>query len=767
MSGIQESVQAEVARLRREVAHHDHLYYVLGRQEVSDFEYDRLFKRLKELEREHPELDDPNSPTRRVGGAPLDAFRAVRHARQMLSLDNTYSADELREFDARVRKGLATTPFTYVVDPKIDGVACSLRYEGGRLALAATRGDGVTGDEITENVRTIRDVPLQLAGDPPAVFEVRGEVYLPKAAFERLNAERAQRGEELYQNPRNTAAGTLKLLDSRQVAARGLRFLPHGVGEVQGEEVPSYSAFLERCRALGFKASEHGRSCRDVDEVLAYVEEFEAVRHDLPYETDGMVIKVDDAALRERLGNTSHHPRGMIAYKYAAEQGVTRVLEVQVNVGKTGALTPVAVLEPVRLAGTTVTRASLHNFEEVARKDIRVGDQVVVEKAGEIIPYVVRSLPEARTGAEQVVAAPSACPACSTPALKRPGEVAVYCPNQACPDILRGVLRHYASRRAMDIEGLGEKLVDQLVDAGLVRSVADLYTLSAEAVNRLERMGKKSTQNLLEGIEASKARGLAKLLHALPIPHLGESMGREIAQRVGALDDLLDKDAAALERELKLGPVVSRDVAAWLADEANRALIERLRELGLSFASSQQPGAAAGGGGLAGKVFVITGTLPRRSRDAAQAAIEAAGGKVTGSVSGKTDYLVAGEKAGSKLTKAQELGVKVLDEDALDSLLAEAAAATPTEGEAGEGAPAGGAQPLAGLSFVITGTLSRPRDAIKDQIEAAGGKVVGAISKNTNYLVAGEKAGSKLEKAQKLGVQVLDEAGLAALIGED
>ncbi|MCW8139341.1 MAG: NAD-dependent DNA ligase LigA [Planctomycetota bacterium] len=667
--GAQDPV-AEVERLRREVARHDHLYYVLDRPEVPDAEYDRLFRRLRDLEAAHPDLADPTSPTHRVGGRPLDAFRAVPHARRMLSLDNTYDAAEVREFDARVRKLLgAGVAFSYFVDPKVDGVACSLRYERGALVLAATRGDGVTGDDITANVRTVRDVPLRLHGDAPDVFEVRGEVFLPRATFARINEQRLKEGDEPFQNPRNACAGTLKLLDSRTVARRGLRFLPHGLGEVVGLDVPSYSALLERCRAFGFATNPHGRACRDVDEVLAYLAEFEQRRAGLPYEVDGAVIKVDDYALVERLGTTSHHPRGMIAYKYAAEQATTRLRALEVGVGKTGALTPVALLEPVRLAGTTVSRASLHNYDEVQRKDIRVGDLVVVEKAGEIIPYVVRSLPEQRTGAEAPITPPAACPSCGTPPARREGEVAVYCPNRACPDVVRGLVRYFAGRRAMDIEGLGEKLVDQLVAGGLVRSVADLYALTEDGLLGLARMGKKSAQNLLAGIAASKARGLARLLNGLSIPGLGETTARDLAARAGDLAALEGKDAAALEAELKLGPVLAAEVAAWLADAENQRLLAALRAAGVDMTQPRAAAPTGAAAALAGKTFVITGTLPRRSRDEAQAAIEAAGGKVTGSVSRKTDYLVAGEKAGSKLTKAQELGVAVLDEDALDALL--------------------------------------------------------------------------------------------------
>ena len=661
-----------VAWLRREIARHDHLYYVLAAPEISDQEYDRLFQELKGLEREHPELQDPSSPTQRVGGAPLDEFRAVEHRVPMLSLDNTYSAADVREFHGRIVKGLGRSEgWSYWVDPKVDGVSCLVRWERGKLVLGATRGDGVRGDDITQNVKTIRDLPLHLDDPhPPEVVELRGEVYMPVATFQKLNEERRRQGEQEYQNPRNTTAGTLKLLDSKQVARRGLRFTPHGHGELVGWKPATHEELLQRCRAWGLKVDGRGERCDSIEAVLEKIETFEGERHDLPYEVDGMVLRVNEAALFEQLGTTSHHPRGAIAYKYQAEQGVTKLLGVEIHPGKTGTLTPTALLEPVRLAGTTVSRASLHNFEEVARKDIRVGDHVVVEKAGEIIPYVIKSLPERRTGQETAITPPAACPVCGTKVAQDEGAVAVYCPNRACPEVLRGQLRHFASRRAMDVEGLGETLVDQLVQEKLCRSVADLFRLGQERVERLERMGRKSTENLLQGIAAAKDRGLARLLHALTIPHVGETVAREIARRAKSMDALLRLQGAGdFERELKLGPVVSQNVAAWFADAANRALIEELRGLGLRL-DEPEPAQGAGSSALAGKVFVITGTLPRRSRDEAKAVIEAAGGKVTGSVSKKTDFLLAGEKAGSKLDKASELGVKVIDEDTLDRLLA-------------------------------------------------------------------------------------------------
>jgi len=764
-------VAREIERLRAEVAEHDHRYYVLAEPVIPDVEYDRLFARLKELEAAYPELRDPSSPTQRVGGKPLDAFRAVRHARPMLSLDNTYQREDVEDFHRRVTKGLGRDDVVYYVDPKVDGVACSVRYERGRLVLAATRGDGTEGDDITRNARTIHDVPLRLRGDdPPAVIEVRGEVYMPKETFERINARRIKAGDEPYQNPRNLTAGTLKLLDSRTVARRGLRFVPHGSGQVEGLEFAAYSELVARWRELGFAVSPHGRRCGTLGEVLAMIEAFEAERAGLPYEVDGLVLRVDDVADLERLGATSHHPRGMIAYKYAAEQGTTRLERVEVQVGKSGQLTPVAHLEPVRLAGTTVSRASLHNFQEVARKDIRVGDHVVVEKAGEIIPYVVKPLVEARTGEEEAVRPPETCPACDAPVRREEGLVAIYCSNKACGEVLRGVLRHYASRRAMDIEGLGEKIVDQLVEAGLVAKVPDLYRLTGGQLVQLERMGEKSSRHLLLAIEGSKERGLARLLHALPIPHVGETMGREVAARAGTIDALLERagDPEALERDLKLGPVVSRDVAAWFAEPEHQSLIAELRELGVRVDAPALAGAPDQP--LAGKVFVITGALPRRSRDEAKEAIEAAGGKVTASVSKKTDYLVCGEKPGAKKKKAEELGTELLDEDALDALLAEAA-----EAEAAAEAPAAAAaagvaagQPLAGKVFVITGALPRrSRDEVKEAIEAAGGKVTGSVSKNTDYLLCGEKPGSKKGKAEQLGTEVIDEDRLDALLAGD
>ena len=671
MPAMTEQAKERVSWLRREIARHDHLYYVLATPQISDQEYDRLFRELRELEAAHPELDDPTSPTHRVGGAPLDAFTAVTHRVPMLSLDNTYGADDVREFHQRIQKALGPgAKWSYWVDPKVDGVSCNVRYEGGRLVQAATRGDGVTGDDITRNARTLRDLPLRLQGsDVPEVLELRGEVYMPVATFQALNEERRKAGEQEYQNPRNTAAGTLKLLDSKQVAKRGLRFLPHGQGEIVGWTPSTHEELLARCKAWGFRVTDQGRRCESIDEVLELIAAFEATRHDLPYEVDGMVLRVNERALFERLGTTSHHPRGAIAYKYQAEQGLTRVVAVEVRPGKTGQLTPTAILEPVRLAGTTVSRASLHNFEDVARKDIRIGDHVVVEKAGEIIPYVVKALAERRTGEETPIALPTRCPVCEAEVERVAGEVAVYCPNRACPEVLRGQLRHFASRRAMDIEGLGEKLVDQLVEKRLVGSVADLYRLSAERLLGLERMGKKSAQNLLEGIAASKERGLARLLHALTIPHVGETVGKEIAARAKSMETLLGlPDAAAFEKELKLGPVVGREVFQWFQDPGNRRLVEELAGLGLKTTEDERQGTTSSA--LAGKVFVITGTLPRRSREACTAAIEAAGGKVTGSVSKKTDYLVAGEKAGSKLDKAKELGIKVLSEDELDAMLA-------------------------------------------------------------------------------------------------
>lgn len=662
------SARDEVESLRREIAHHDYLYYVLDAPELPDAEYDRLYDRLKKLEAEHPELRDPHSPTQRVGGAP-EGFATVKHAVPMMSMEKATTIEALRDFETGVARILPGTKLSYVCEPKVDGCACSLRYENGILVLAATRGDGVRGDDITQNARTIRSVPLRLnAAKPPAVFEVRGEVYFDRADFEKLNKEREEAGDALFQNARNTAAGTLKQLDPKLVATRKLRFVAYGWGEVAGVELPSVTAFLEACRGFGLPTSKLSKKAATIDEVVAYVQDFEERRKTLAYETDGVVVKIDDTHVHSELGATAKAPRWMIAFKYAPERALSRIERIDLQVGRTGAITPVANLSPVRLAGTTVKRASLHNFEEMARKDIREGDWVWVEKAGEIIPYVVSVEKEKRTGAEKVVSAPEKCPECGTPLEKKEGEAIIRCPSPDCPEKVKGLLIGFASRRAMDVEGLGEKLVEQLYRAGLVRSIADIFFLPAkrDALLELERMGKKSVDALLAQIEAAKTRPLDRVLVALGIPHVGETIASAVAQRFSSLEDLAKATAEELHAK-GLGEVVSGSIAAWFSDARNRALVAKLAEAGVK--PESRPAPAAGSGVLSGKVFVVTGTLPKRSRDDVKDLIVRAGGRVADAVSKNTTFLVAGEKAGSKLDKARTLGVPVIDEAELEKML--------------------------------------------------------------------------------------------------
>lgn len=667
--GSQKDVQKEIDELRREISRHDHLYYVAATPELSDAEYDRLYDRLKALEKAHPELADPSSPTQRVGGAP-SGFATVTHRVPMMSIEKATTEDELRDFEKGLERIVPGTKFDYVCEPKVDGVACSLRYEKGHLVQAATRGDGERGDEITANARTIRSIPLKLHDSKhgvPAVLEVRGEVYFEKADFEALNKEREAAGEELFQNARNTAAGTLKQLDPALVATRKLRFVVYGLGEVVGLEARTYHEFVAACRDLGLPVNPRSKRVHGAEGVLDYVKWFDDERKKLPYETDGVVVKVDDRTLWAELGATAKAPRYMLAYKFAPERAVSRIVSVAFQVGRSGAITPVANLEPVRLAGTTVKRASLHNFDELARKDIREGDHVWVEKAGEIIPYVVAALPEKRTGEEKKVHAPSKCPECGTPVEKKEGEAIVRCPSPDCPEQVKGIVETAAHRRALDIEGLGTKLVEQLYARGLVRSLADVFTLPGkkDQLLELERMGKKSVDALVAQIEKARQRPLDRVLVALGIPAVGETIAQAVAQRFPTLEDLGRATAAELQAR-GLGPVVSENLASWFANARNKDLIARLLAAGLS---PEKPAALPTNGALSGKTLVVTGTLAKRSRDEVKELIVRSGGKVSETVSKKTSFLVAGEAAGSKLAKAKELGVPVIGEDELEKML--------------------------------------------------------------------------------------------------
>jgi len=657
--------------LRRLLDHHNYLYYVEARPEISDKEFDALLKELEALEKAHPELITPDSPTQRVGGQPVVGFVTVKHRQPMLSIDNTYNADELREFDRRVRKLLPGEPVEYVVELKIDGVAISLTYEQGLFKVGATRGDGERGDDVTHNLKTIRELPLRLrARQPPASFEARGEVYMTRAELARLNRERIARNLEPFANPRNSAAGSLKLLDPRLSAERRLRLFVYSLGAVEGVAVKTHWEALELLREYGFPLNPNTARFDNIDAVLEHCTSWVERRHDLPYETDGMVIKVNDLGQQRRLGATSKAPRWVVAFKYAAEQALTKLLKVEVQVGKTGILTPVAHLEPVKLAGTTVSRASLHNADEIARKDIRVGDMVLVEKAGEIIPYVIRSEPAARTGDEKLFHFPTKCPVCGSPVEREEGGAYFRCTGPACPAQLKERLRFYAHRNAMDIEGLGTALVDQLVDAGLVRSIPDLYRLTLEQLLELERVGKKSAQNLLDGIAASKERGLARVLTGLGIRHVGEHVADLLAQEFGSMDKLMHATAERLAQVEGIGQERAQSIHKFFQSTAGKKTLADLQTLGLKLTEDPRPTPAeVGGKDLSGKTFVVTGTLTRYSRDEIEDLIKKLGGKSTGSVSKKTDYVVAGEKAGSKLDKAKGLGVAVLTEEDFDKLI--------------------------------------------------------------------------------------------------
>jgi DNA ligase (NAD+) len=641
----------------------DRAYYEDAQPLVSDQEYDRLYRELIDLEAAHPELDTANSPSQRVGGAPLPHFTAVAHAIPMQSLDNTYSASELEAFVDRVQKALEGEKLGFVVEPKIDGVAVSVRYEKGKFVQGLTRGDGTRGDDITQNLRTIRNLPLEIKNHAP-VLEVRGEVYFPSAAFEKVNREQEAEGKPLYANPRNTAAGTLKQLDSKLVAKRRLAIVLYGPGELAGVECESQQEWLDLIKKAGLPVPEKTWFAQTKAELLAAVESMDLARKKFAYATDGAVVKLNQWRLRKALGATSKAPRWAIAYKYSAEKAVTTLEGVTFQVGRTGVITPVAELKPVLLAGSTVARATLHNFEEIKRKDIRLGDHVNVEKAGEVIPAVLGAVIEARTGKEKAIAPPKHCPACETE-LGWDG-IFLRCPNPSCPAQTQRRIQHFAQRGAMDIDGLGESLVEQLVDAKLAKDPADLYDLELGQLAGLERMAEKSAQNVLAGIAASRKADLWRLLFGLGILHVGAGAARALATHFGSLDKIAQATEAQLYEVRDVGEVMARSITHWFAQKENQKLVERLRHSGLNF-TAQQTAVRTLHPKIAGKTFVITGTLSR-PRDEFKEEIIARGGKVSGSVSKKTDYVIAGESAGSKLEDARRLGVTVLSEPEWDKL---------------------------------------------------------------------------------------------------
>ena len=668
---VEKKTARNIEKLRDEIRRHDELYYVQDAPEISDREYDQLLEDLQKLEAAHPELITPDSPTQRVGGRPAEGFPEIVHTRQMLSLDNSYNIDELRAFDDRCRRLAEGRPLEYVAELKIDGLSLSLQYEDGVLARGVTRGDGRIGEDVTQNARTIRSVPLRLRSEAKRIdagLEVRGEVFIPRDVFERTNAEREELGEPRFANPRNAAAGAIRQLDSRLVAKRKLDMFAYDLLANGRKPFPAHWEALNWLEKAGFRVNPHRLLCKTIDEVIDFANEKEALRDELGYEIDGLVVKVNSTALQDEFGATSKAPRWAIAYKYPARQASTKVLDIFVSVGRTGALTPVAFLEPVFLAGTTVARATLHNEDEIKRLGVKIGDWVMIEKSGEVIPKVLSVVTSKRTGEEKEFKPPKNCPVCGGLISRPEGEVVARCVAADCTAQLLGKLIHFASRRAMRIEGLGVSLAEQLIAQKLVKDVGDLYSLTLEQVAGLERMAKKSATNLLSQIEASKSRDLSNLIFALGIRHVGERTAGILAHEMGSLERLTTASVEELDAIPEIGSTVAESVHDWFDDEGNRALCDRLRAAGVKTEAARRSSAVSDER-FAGKQFVLTGTLEGFTRDEARALIEARGGRVNSSVSKKTDYVVAGDAAGSKLDKAQSLGVAVLDEAAFKAML--------------------------------------------------------------------------------------------------
>ena len=665
------ALEARVRELREQIDYHNYRYYVLDDPEIPDSEYDRLMRELQELEAAHPELVTPDSPTQRVGAQPLKEFTEVRHAVPMLSLGNAFSDGEMADFDERVRKLLKVEQVEYSAEPKLDGLAISLRYENGILVQGATRGDGHRGEDVTSNVRTIGAIPLRLRGRGwPEVLEVRGEIFMPKKGFEELNERARRKGEKTFANPRNAAAGSLRQLDPKVTASRPLSFYAYGWGELS-VEIPgdSYSGVMEVIRSYGLPVSPELKVVSGLQGCLDYFAAMSEKRDSLDYEIDGVVFKVNDLEQQQRLGYVSRAPRWAIARKFPAQEALTTVRDVEFQVGRTGAVTPVARLAPVEVGGVVVSNATLHNMDEVRRKDVHIGDTVYVRRAGDVIPEIVRVLPERRPRDAREVVLPKHCPVCGSDIIKPEGEAVARCTGGLfCPAQRKEAIKHFASRRAMDIEGLGDKLVEQLVDQGLVHDPADLYSLSKEQLMALERMGEKSAQNLLDALARSKETTLARFLYALGIREVGEATSQTLARHFGTLEALEQADEDTLQQVPDIGPVVAAHIAAFFRQPHNREVIDKLLAAGIHWPAVETP--AAGEQPLAGKTFVLTGTLSR-PRNEVKAQLQALGAKVTGSVSKKTDYVVAGEAAGSKLAKAETLGITVLDEEQLNNLLAD------------------------------------------------------------------------------------------------
>ncbi len=655
-----EDAAERVKELRETIERHNHSYYVLDNPTISDYDYDRLLHELIDLETEFPALAAENSPTRRVGGAALNTFAPVRHEVQMGSLQDVFDVEELRAFDTRVRETVACP--VYTVEPKIDGLSVSLEYRNGQFVRGSTRGDGITGEDVSENLKTVRSIPMSLR-EPLPFLEVRGEVYMPRASFDRVVARQLENEEEPFKNPRNAAAGSLRQKDSRVTAQRGLDIFVFNIQQVEGKNLSAHRESLDFLQEQGFKVIPTCKRFSEIESAIAEVERIGEARYQFPFDIDGAVIKVDSFADRELLGATSKFPRWAVAFKYPPEEKETTLRDILIQVGRTGALTPTAVFEPITLAGTTVSRAVLHNQDFINEKGVAVGDRIIVRKAGDIIPEVV-AVAHHQEGAPPYQI-PSICPSCGSIAEREEGEAVLRCVNMACPAQVARNLVHFASRDAMDVDGLGPAIVHQLLDAGLVQSFADLYTLEEGQLAKLERMGKRSAKNLVNALEASKSRDLSRLLFALGIRGIGQRSAQLLAQRFGEMDGVMSATAEEIAGIEGYGEIMAQSVADFFALEQNRRLIERLKELGLNMRCDTVPAA----GTLSGKTFVLTGTLPTLSRSEAKAMIEAVGGKVSGSVSKKTGYVVAGEEAGSKLTKANALGIPVIGEDELRAMI--------------------------------------------------------------------------------------------------
>ncbi len=666
-----DEARREVESLREQILYHDYRYYVLDSPEIADAEYDRLMRRLRDLEAEFPELITPDSPTQRVGGEPLSSFQQVEHRLPLLSLDNAFTQEELQAFHQRVQRWLEGQPLAYVVEPKIDGVAVSLVYENGVFVRGATRGDGERGEDITENLRTIPSVPLRLRGENlPPILEVRAEAYMDRQDFDELNQARAEKGEPLFANPRNAAAGSLRQLDPRVTAARRLNVFFYALGYHQGFELETHWQVLEYFKAVGLRVNPLIERCSSIDEVWEFCQRMQQLRDSLTYDIDGVVVKVDSLAAQAELGATGRSPRWAVAFKYPPEEATTVVEDIIVQVGRTGALTPLAILQPVEVAGSTVSRATLHNADVLKAKDVRIGDTVIIRKAGDVIPEIVKPVESKRTGSERIFIFPDRCPACNAEVQRLPGEAVTRCVGKACPAQLVEGLVHFASRGAMDIEGLGPALISQLVEAGLVKDPSDLYFLDPEKLQELPRMGKKSIENLMAAIEASKNRPLARVIFALGIRLVGEAAARELASRFRSMDRLQKASREELQAVPMIGDKIAESVISFMNEPQNQRVIQRLAEAGITMAE-EEPEEAVSSRPLEGKTVVLTGTLVNYSRQEAAELVRSLGGRVTSSVSRNTDYVVAGTNPGSKLTKAQELGIPILTEDDLEGFLKE------------------------------------------------------------------------------------------------